>query len=131
MGVIILATGAADMLHEIRWIYTAFHLMAQKLAVQKPITPDRAQRKRAEREGREPENIKVISLRRLEQARDQVDREHKIVDWQWQWEVRGHWRNQWYAAAGEHRQVFIDAYIKGPEDKPLKDPGQRLFVAVR
>jgi len=118
----------------IRWIYAAFHLMAQKLAVQIPIQPDRASRKRAEREGREPEQIKVISLRRLEEARN---RNHQAVEnsespeWNWQWTVRGHWRNQWYRAAQEHRSIFVEAYIKGPEDKPLKEPGQKLFVAVR
>jgi hypothetical protein len=122
-----------DMLHEIRWIYTAFHLMAQKLAVEVKIHPDRAQRKRAAREGRQPESITVVSLRKLEAAREQAQLagEHEPVEWHWQWEVRGHWRNQWYAAAQEHRQVFIEAYIKGPENKPLKDPGKKLFAAVR
>jgi hypothetical protein len=124
----------SELLHEMRWLYAAFHLMNQRLAVEVPVTPDRAQRKRAAREGRAPEQIKVISLRRLEAARERAATaggESVPVDWNWQWEVRGHWRNQFYRASGEHRPVFIEAYIKGPESKPLKAPGKKLFVAVR
>lgn len=120
-------------LHEIRWIYTAFYLMAQKLAVEVRVPTDRATKRRAEREGRTvPDTIKVVSLRRLEAARLKTQQtEKEPVEWHWQWEVRGHWRNQYYRAANEHRPVFVEAYIKGPEDKPLKNPGQKLFAAVR
>lgn len=121
----------SDELHEIRWTYTAFYLMSQKLAVQVRADVDRSTKRRASRENRRvPDSIKVISLRKLETARKEVA-EHKQVDWQWQWEVRGHWRNQFYPAANEHRPVFVEAYLKGPDDKPYKAPGQRLFVAVR
>lgn len=121
-----------DELHEIRWIYTALYLMAQRLAIQMKLPLDRATRRRALREGHpELEEIRIISLRKLEAARLKAQSEPHLVDWQWQWEVRGHWRNQFYRAANEHRPVFIEAYIKGPEDKPLKDPGQKLFAAVR
>jgi hypothetical protein len=117
--------------HEIRWIYTAFYLMSQKLAVEVPVKPDRAQRRRAEREGRRPESIKVISLRRLEADKKETESQPHPVDWKWQWEVRGHWRNQYYPATKEHHPVFVEAFIKGPEDKPLKDPGKKIFAAVR
>jgi hypothetical protein len=36
------------------------------------------------------------------------------------WVVSGHWRNQWYPAAGVHRPRWIDAHVKGPGDAPLK-----------
>jgi hypothetical protein len=126
-------TRETDMLHEIRWVYTAFHLMAQKLAIEMKVPTDRAQRKRAAREGRRPESVTVVSLRRLEAAREKAEKSGETlpIEWHCQWEVRGHWRNQFYPAANEHRQVFIEAYIKGPEDKPLKDPGKKLFAAVR
>jgi hypothetical protein len=57
-----------------------------------------------------------VTLRRIEQRHDTGN---KLVDWSHRWIVQGHWRNQWYARAGEHRPKWIDPYPKGPEDKPL------------
>jgi hypothetical protein len=124
--------GATDEMHEIRWVYTALYLMSQRLAVQVHAPVDRHTKRRAQRENRSvPDAIKVISLRKLEEARKKSEGEPNPVDWQWQWEVRGHWRNQFYAAANEHRPVFIEAYIKGPNDKPLKPVQPKFFAAVR
>ena len=122
---------AAEVTHEIRWLYTALYLMAQKLATTVPHKTDRPTRRRAERMGQQaPPFIKVITLRRLE-----ADRAHasagKEVDWQWQWEVRGHWRNHWYPVENTHKPVFIESYVKGPTDKPFKPSSPKLFVATR
>jgi hypothetical protein len=117
-------------LHEIRWIYAAIYLMAQRLATTVTHETDRATRRRAERNNQEaPPFIRVITLRRLEQAREREA--PTTVDWQWQWEVRGHWRNQFYPSEGVHKPKFIEAYIKGPEDKPLKPGVLKLFTAER
>lgn len=123
----------SEELHEIRWIYTAFYLMAQRLATEVIVPTERAVKRRAAREGRTvPDTIKVVSLRRLETAREKdPNAEKNPIEWNWQWEVRGHWRNQYYPATKEHHPVFVEAYIKGPDDKPLKNPGQKLFAAVR
>lgn len=121
-----------ELLHEIRWIYTAFYLMAQRLSITYDQDVDRATRRRAEREQTSvPASIRVISLRRMEQAKQKAGGEQASIEWHWQWEVRGHWRNQYYRSTGDHRPVFVEAYIKGPEDKPLKPPGQKLFMAAR
>jgi len=119
-----------DMLHEIRWVYCALYLMAQRLAVTTHVEPSRAAKRRAER-NREalPPIIRVIGLRRMEEERPKAS--GTPVDWNWQWEVRGHWRNQWFPSENAHRPVFIEAYIKGPDDKPLKPPGHKLFAAIR
>jgi hypothetical protein len=45
--------------------------------------------------------------------------------------VRGHWRNQFYPVENVHRPVFIESYIKGPPDKPIKPLGHKIFKAVR
>lgn len=119
-------------LHEIRWIYTAFYLMAQRLSITFDEDVDRATRRRAEHDKVSvPPKIRVVSLRRLEQHKEKVGGVNAPVDWQWQWEVRGHWRNQWCRSTQTHKPLFIEGYIKGPEDKPLKPPGQKLFVAAR
>ncbi|GAI71048.1 unnamed protein product [marine sediment metagenome] len=55
---------------------------------------------------------------------------HRDVEWACQWIVGGHWRNQWYPSKHEYRPKYIASYIKGPEDKPLRNPG-RLFAVVR
>ena len=125
-----IANRTSDMMHEIRWVYSAFYLMAQRLSVFHEHRTDRATRRRGARQKMVvPPLIRVVSLRRMEEDRK---KEKSInVDWQWQWEVRGHWRNQFYQSTGEYKQIFIEAYIKGPEGKPLKPPGHKLFAAVR
>ena len=44
--------------------------------------------------------------------------QHKDYDYQWM--VSGHWRNQWYPTEDRHRLKWIDAYVKGPDGKPLR-----------
>lgn len=117
-------------LHEIRWVYTAMYLMARRLAITVQHATDRATQRRAQRGGQEaPPFIRVITLRRLEAAREREA--PNVVDWQWQWEVRGHWRNQFFPSEGLHKPVFIEAFIKGPSDKPLKPGVLKLFAAER
>lgn len=121
----------SDMMHEIRWVYAAFYLMAQRLASQVQHNTDRNTRRRAELI-RQPVTpfIRVVTLRRMEEERKK-QAAGPPVDWAWQWEVRGHWRNQFLPSTGGHKPVFVEAYIKGPDDKPLKPPGHKLFVAGR
>ena len=96
-------------LHEIRWLYAALHLMAQRLATTVQHTTDRHTRRRAERQGQAaPPFIRVVTLRRLEQDRRR-DPKGSDVDWQWQWTVRGHWRQQFYPSEGVHKPVFVEA----------------------
>jgi hypothetical protein len=126
---------SSEMLHEIRWVYTAMHLMAQRLAITIHQDPDRAIRRRAEREKKPaPKPMKVISLRRYEEDKKKAIADglvHKETEWHFQWTVRGHWRNQYYPGTKEYKQIFVEAYIKGPEGLPLKNPTQRLFIAKR
>jgi hypothetical protein len=126
----------SDVMHEIRWVYAAFFLMSQRLAMTVQHKTDRHHRRRAERlELPVPPFLKVITLRRYEQERerDALARltSPNTVDWNWQWLVGAHWRNQYYPASGEHRWKYIYDYIKGPEDKPLKPIGHKIFIAKR
>ena len=118
-----------DKYHEIRWIYTALYLMAQRLSIQITHNPDRATKRRAEKSGHPaPPILRVITLRRLEEAR-QRDPSGNSPDWRWQWEVRGHWRHQ--PTNEGYKDIFIEAYIKGPIDKPLKPSSHKIFSARR
>lgn len=63
--------------------------------------------------------INTVVLRQRESLPVDPDASN-IVNWSHRWTVRPHWATR---AAGparqERKQVFIDSYIKGPEDKPL------------
>lgn len=116
---------------ELRWIYCAFHLMAQPLACVVQQKPDRSARRRAEREGEcVPDIVQVITLRRLEADRAKAGDSASAREWKWQWAVRGHWRHQYYRSDDCHRWIFIEAYVKGPTDKPFKS-GLKVFGVVR
>jgi hypothetical protein len=120
----------SDMKHEMRWVYAAQYLMAQRLSHHTSVPVDRPTRRRHERANEKiSPDVRVISLRRLEEDRPKSDELHP-VDWQWQWEVSGHWRNQPYKD-GSFKKIFIEAYIKGPENKPLKPAGHKIFIARR
>jgi hypothetical protein len=118
-------------LHEMRWVFTAMHLMAQRLSMTvehraSSMARDSARRKKLAI----TPFLKVVTLRRMEAERP-AGGEHKQHDWQWKWVVLGHWRNQWYETDKTHKRIFIESYMKGPDDKPLKMPGHTLFKVLR
>jgi hypothetical protein len=87
----------------------------------------RARRRAAERAGR-PTEVKIMRLRRAQAERNAGA---GSIDYSCQWVVAGHWRNQPCGPErSERRQVFIAPYVKGPEDKPLRDPS-RVLELVR
>jgi len=50
------------------------------------------------------------------------------VEWKSQWWVTGHYRKQWCPSTKTHRVVWIAPYLKGPEDKPIKE---KVYDVVR
>ena len=74
--------------------------------------------------------IRIIQLRRRGPAINGGEAQSR--DYSCRWLVRGHWRNQFYPSSKSHRPRFIPAYVKGPDDKPLKQPAKvSLFAVVR
>lgn len=121
---------SSDATNEVRWLYTAFYIMAQKIAAVTEYRAPRYARRQAEREGlKPPAPYRVVTLRRLENKKSGPN--HTVVDWQWQWVVGWHWRNQYFPSTGEHKPVLIAPYVKGPEEKPLKPVTHTLYVAER
>lgn len=96
-------------------------LCQQRVGEVKDSQPDRATRRRAARNGLDPSlvDIKVVQLRRRE-VRPSISDDPQAREWSCRWVVQGHWRNQWYPSLQLHRQKWIDDYIKGPEDAPLR-----------
>ena len=108
----------ASMLEDRRVLSTFWALCSQKIAVETPFVPDRGMRRQAQREGwRSIPKVRIIRLR--EQTTKRKDGPTSEVEWSHRWLVGAHWRNQWYASTQEHRPKLIEAYVKGPEDKPL------------
>lgn len=122
-------TGDVDKLHEIRWIYTAMHLMSEKLAMHVQERADRALRRRFEKEKAPLDTfLRVVTLRRMQVKTVAAG---GSVDWQYQWPVIGHWRRQWYPTEQVHKMKWIEDYVKGPPDKPLKPATHTIFAAER
>jgi len=75
----------------------------------------RGERRRVERE---LPGLRVLSL--SSGASVQSHDESSSVEWSKRWMVRGHWRLQPYGPGKSLRKpLWIDPYVKGPEDKPL------------
>lgn len=45
--------------------------------------------------------------------------------------VKGFWRNQWYATRQEHAQIYVESFLKGPADAPMKSAAPTVFVVRR
>lgn len=72
--------------------------------------------------------IQEVLLRRLKRKET---RDGQGVEYQYQWTVAGHIRNQWYPSTQEHKMIFIEPYLKGPEDAPMMPFKGSLYVAKR
>jgi hypothetical protein len=98
-------------------------------------TPERHARRRAEKldPSTPVSDIRVIQLRRRTASHQPpaLGDEQALVQWMCQWMVSGHWRQQYYPKSAAHRPIWITPYVKGPADKPLKVPSQRLYAVVR
>lgn len=119
----------SDYYENIRLFGTMLCFIQQRILVPSRWDVSRATRRRIERYY--PQREPVINIVRL---RSTIHRSpegpNELVDWTCRWIVRGHWREQWYPSLKKHQPKWITLYIKGPEDKPLKDP-RRLFAVVR
>jgi len=113
----------------IRLFATMLSFIQQRILVTSRHTTSRATRRRANAAKRQAEaEVSIVKLRR------EVHHAHKgkgvPVEWNCQWIVSGHWRDQWYPSMRTHQPVWIRPYVKGPEDKPLRN-SSKLFAVVR
>jgi len=116
-----------------KYLCALLNLMNDRIfrAVPTRVSYDRASRRRLEKAKLVPiPEIKVVMLRRF-LYRDKTNNTVKLIEWDHQWAVRGHWRQQWYPSEQAYRPKFVMPYIKGPKNRPFKDPTGRLFAVVR
>ena len=119
--------------HELeqRRFFAAFcYFVKQRILTESRERADRPARRRAEREGRNPEeSIRVVQLRASE-VHSYGDERDRSFEYSVRWIVRGHWRNQYHPSTGRHEPKWIMPYVKGPDGAPVKNP-VRLFSVSR
>ena len=115
-----------------RWICSASMFVEQRIVENENATVGRHVARRAAKL-HIPSTCNVVQMRRLDRRRaDGTTHNHEAaLEWQCQWLVRGHWRQQFYPSAGRHVPRWIAPYIKGPNDKPMKSPQPTVFVVKR
>lgn len=108
-----------------RFVLAACVFLRQRIVQASEVHIERHFRKRIEREYPDAvPSVKVITLRRAESSPHDGG-ETRQVEWSCQWIVQGHWRNQKIKEG--HRLIYIEKYIKGPDDKPLRVHPQTVF----
>lgn len=110
-------TQKASILEDRRLLSTFWALASQKIVIESRERPSRAMVRQAQREGRKLDEVRVIRLREPTSHSPTGTGGH--FEYSHRWLVGKHWRNQWYPKSGEHRPKLIEAYQKGPADKPL------------
>lgn len=112
-----------------RYLLASWLWLQQKVMIPEAITVNSQSRKLAER-AHVTSLVSVITLRKGENTHHD-DVSTRSRDYSCQWLVRGHWRQQYYASTAEHRPLWIEPYVKGPEEKPLKPPSHTVFAVTR
>lgn len=74
----------------------------------------------------EPRFVRLREMRTPSGGQDLGGEGRGGPDWKHRWMVSRHLRLQPYPSTGERRWIWIDPYIKGPSDKPLRVPGYRV-----
>jgi hypothetical protein len=101
-----------------RWLAAFWSIIQEPISTIEHVTPDRKLRKRLERAEtlEHISRINFVTLRRPSVERGPTDGQPLTRQpYSHRFKVRGHWRNQWYPSLGEHRQKWINEFVKGPE----------------
>lgn len=118
-----------------RFVMGGLVWLNQKVLAESTENVERHARKRyTKATGREFTGVQVVNLRRIERPVGEPttgDGEGKR-EFSCQWQVDGHFRNQAFGSGMTQRRLtWISPYIKGPEDKPLRIPRQKVYVVNR
>lgn len=97
--------------------------------------PARHIRRQAERAKQSIPKISTVYLRRLYlKAQEEAGKggePRQPVEWNFQWLVGMHYREQWYPSENTHKRILILPYWKGDPSKPIKAPGAKVYKVVR
>lgn len=106
----------------------------QRIATLETMRVERHARKRLDKAGwHGGDTVQVVQLRRREHAGRGRSENAEPVEWSCRWVVGGHWHNFWLGPRSQQvkQPRWLLPYVKGPDGKPLKDPGARVFAVVR
>ena len=108
--------------------YSPLYFLEQEVAVVTPVLSTPEEEQKLKKYKSHNDAIQEVMLRRLKrkETRDELGIEYK-----YQWTVAGHIRSQWYPSTQEHKMIYIEPYLKGPEDAPMMPFKGSLYVARR
>lgn len=111
-------------------VLAALRFMETEFVENEQATLPRAIRRGAElgRRGKLP-GVRVVTLRRSSREKEEADGEGGR-EYSCQWFVGAHWRKP-SPRMKEQRPVFVRPYVKGPQDKPVKPPRERVYDVCR
>jgi len=113
----------AELTNTFRLLNAFFDMLTQRIVLTGDETPHRSARKRAARAGlREASAVRTVTLRRRSrEGAGSEERTEGDVQWSCRWVVAGHW-HRYRVGAGRERveRRWVEAYIKGPDDAPLR-----------
>lgn len=104
------------------------HFLNGSCVSQDPKVAPRHIRKKAKRRSSNPPPVKFVWLRKRESG---VSVGEASREYNFQWMVSGHFRRQWCPSRGSHKLIWIEPYVKGPADKPLKPKPISVGKVVR
>lgn len=110
----------------VEMLFSACHLMRQPVINSDDQPVDRGARRRHQKAGLEPPQVRTVSLRRSERPEATGE---SSKEWHHRWVVRGHWRRQPYPSLGIVRPIWIAPFVKGPEDAPLLG-GEKVYTVT-
>jgi hypothetical protein len=109
-------TGTADQHGTLSWarlVFAAFQLAAQgNLAETEQQPVPRSERRRTERAGLPPRDVRIVRLRRSVAAACDAEQDGVGHEWRHRWVVRGHWRCT-LVSVNNSRLIFNDPKTRG------------------
>ena len=97
--------------------------LQEKIINIKEERPNRQFRKISKKVGLDDtEKVHILVLRDIDYGNGKVETNNEEKrEYYHRWLVRGHIRHQWHPSTKTHEVIWIDPYVKGPEDKPFRE----------
>jgi hypothetical protein len=109
----------ASIIEDRRWL-AAFAILSQQTNVThtRVVETEKYAAKRLRRRKITPPKVRLVDIHKPKSAPSGQTRD---VHWTKRWLVRGHWRQQAYGPGRTlRRPLYIQPFVKGPEDMPLE-----------
>ena len=108
--------------------------MEQEILEAKPVRIKKtvAGASRSERKHAPSQELQIVQLRKKHIVDDERHASQTDREWQHQWVVNGHWRHQAHGVGRAQRKlIYINSFVKGPDDKPFKPTARKVYAVLR